>query len=80
MGVEVVSGFAIGHWIRTRPGREGSQPALHWVQANAASSETRRLVSEGRRLGGKSSRGTGAIISTVVDDVLDRRQARRAAA
>jgi hypothetical protein len=92
MGVEVVFGFAIGYWIGTRQGREGFQRALDSAQAIAASPETRKLVSEGLtafesvtapvldRLGGKSSRGTGAIISSVVDDVLERRQARRAAA
>jgi hypothetical protein len=92
MGVEVVFGFAIGYWIGTRQGREGFQRALDSAQAIAASAETRKLVSEGLtaleaaaapvldRLGDRSKRGTGAIISTVVDDVLDRRQARRAAA
>jgi hypothetical protein len=92
MGVEVVFGFAIGYWIGTRQGREGFQRALDSAQAIAASAETRKLVSEGLtalegaaapvldRLGTRSKRGTGAIISTVVDDVLDRRQARRAAA
>ena len=90
--VEVVIGFAVGYWIGTRQGRQGLQQALDSAQAIAASPETRKLVSEGLaaleavtapvldRLGSKSSRGTGAIISTVVDDVLDRRQARRAAA
>jgi len=92
MGVEVVFGFAIGYWIGTRQGREGFQRALDSAQAIAASPETRKLVSEGLtaletvtapvldRLGGKSGRSTGAIISSVVDDVLERRQARRAAA
>ena len=66
------------------------QKALDSAQAIWASPETKRLLSEGLsafetvaspamdRLGGKSSRRS-ALISTVVDELIERRQSRRAA-
>lgn len=90
--MEVVFGFAVGYWLGTRQGRQGLQQALDSAQAIWASPETRKLVSEGLTafeaaaapaldmLGTKSNRGKAAIISNMMDDVLDRRQARRASA
>jgi hypothetical protein len=90
--VETVLGFAIGYFIGTRQGREGWQKALDSAQAIMASEETRRLLGEGLsalesvagpaldRMGGKSSRSTSALFGTVMDEVLERRHGRRAAA
>jgi hypothetical protein len=90
IGVEAVIGFAVGYWVGTRQGRQGLQKALDSAQAIWASPETKRLLSEGLsafetvaapamdRLGGKSSRRS-ALISTVVDELIERRQSRRAA-
>ena len=90
MGVEVIFGFAIGYWVGTRQGRQGMQKALDSAQAIWASPETRRLLSEGLsafetvaapamdRMGGKSGRST-ALISSVMDELIERRQSRRAA-
>jgi hypothetical protein len=91
MGVEVVLGFAVGFLVGTRQGREGLQKALDSAQAIMASEETRRLLGEGLsaleaaaapaldRLNGKSNRSKAALFGAVLDDVLERRQARRAA-
>lgn len=88
--MEVVLGFAIGYWVGTRHGREGLQKALDSAQAIMASDETRRLLGEGLsaleavaapaidRMGGKSSRSKVAMVGTIIDEVLERRQARRA--
>ena len=88
--MEALIGFAVGYWVGTRQGRQGLQKALDSAQAIWASPETKRLLSEGLsafetaaapaldRLGGKSSRRS-ALISTVVDELIERRQARRAA-
>ena len=88
--MEAVIGFAIGYWVGTRQGRQGLQKALDSAQAIWASPETKRLLSEGLsafetaaapaldKLGGKSSRRS-ALISTVVDELIERRQSRRAA-
>ena len=66
------------------------QKALDSAQAIWAYPETKRMLSEGLsafetvaapamdRLGGKSSRRS-ALISTVVDELIERRQSRRAA-
>jgi hypothetical protein len=90
IGVEAVIGFAVGYWVGTRQGRQGLQKALDSAQAIWASPETKRLLSEGLsafetvatpamdRLGGKSNRRS-ALISTVVDELIERRQSRRAA-
>ncbi len=83
--MEVVIGFAVGYWVGTRQGRQGLQHALESAQAIWASPETKRLLSEGLsaaapamdRLGIRSRRA--ALISTVVDELIERRQARRAA-
>ncbi len=91
MGVEVVLGFAVGYLVGTRQGREGLQKALDSAQAIMASEETRRLLGEGLsaleaaaapaldRINGKSNRGKAALFGTMLDEVLERRQARRAA-
>ena len=88
--METVIVFAVGYWVGTRQGRQGLQKALDSAQAIWASPETKRLLSEGLsafetvaapamdRLGGKSSRRS-ALISTVVDELIERRQSRRAA-
>jgi len=88
--VEAVIGFAVGYWVGTRQGRQGLQKALDSAQAIWASPETKRLLSEGLsafetvatpamdRMGGKSNRRS-ALISTVVDELIERRQSRRAA-
>lgn len=88
--MEAVIGFAVGYWVGTRQGRQGLQRALDSAQAIWASPETKRLLSEGLsafetvaapamdRLGGKSNRRS-ALISTVVDELIERRQSRRAA-
>lgn len=89
--MEVVIGFAVGYWVGTRQGRQGLQNALESAQAIWAHPETRRLLGEGLsavetvaapamdRLGtGSKSRRT-ALLSTVMDELIERRQARRAA-
>ena len=88
--MEAVIGFAVGYWVGTRQGRQGLQKALDSAQAIWASPETKRLLSEGLsafetvatpamdRMGGKSNRRS-ALISTVVDELIERRQSRRAA-
>jgi hypothetical protein len=96
MGVEVVLGFAVGFYLGTRQGRDGLQKALESAQAIMASEETRRLLGEGLsalesvaapaldrmggRMGATSSRGKSALLGSVMDEVLERRHARRAAA
>jgi len=90
--VEVVIGFAVGYWAGTRQGRDGLQRAIDSAQAIWASPETRRLLGEGLsaaqavagpvmdRLGARSPRGRrAALIGSVVDELIERRQARRAA-
>jgi hypothetical protein len=91
MGVEVVLGFVVGYWVGSRQGRKGLQQALDSAQAIWASPETRRVVGEGLsvleaaagpaldRLGGKSNGTRAALIGSVVDELIERRQARRAA-
>jgi len=90
--MEVVIGFAVGYWAGTRQGRQGLQNALESAQAIWAHPETRKMLAEGisaaqtvagpvmERLGDKSSRSRrAALISSVVDELIERRQARRAA-
>jgi len=90
--MEVVIGFAVGYWVSTRQGRQGLQNALESAQAIWAHPETRKMLAEGisaaqtvagpvmERLGDKSSRSRrAALISSVVDELIERRQARRAA-
>jgi len=45
--VETVSGFAFGHWVGTRHGREGMQRALDSAPEIRASPETCRLAAGG---------------------------------
>ena len=89
--MEVVIGFAVGYWVGTRQGRQGLQHALESAQAIWASPETKRLLGEGLsafetvaapamdRLGNGSRSRRAALISSVVDELIERRQARRAA-
>jgi len=90
--MEVVIGFAVGYWVGTRQGRQGLQNALESAQAIWAHPETRKMLAEGisaaqtvagpamERLGNKSSRSRrAALISSVVDELIERRQSRRAA-
>ncbi len=89
--MDVLIGFAVGYWVGTRHGREGLQKAMDSAQAIWASPETKRLLGEGLsafetvagpavdRLGSKSNGRRAALISTVVDELIERR-ARRAAA
>jgi hypothetical protein len=88
--VDVLIGFAVGYWVGTRQGREGLQKAMDSAQAIWASPETKRLVGEGLtaleaaaapamdRLVAKSNSRRTTLISTVVDELIERR-ARRAA-
>ena len=89
--MEVVIGFAVGYWVGTRQGRQGLQHALDSAQAIWASPETKRLLGEGlsafesvagpamEQLGKGSKSRRAALISTVVDELIERRQTRRAA-
>ena len=89
--MEVVIGFAVGYWVGTRQGRQGLQNALESAQAIWAHPETRKMLAEGisavetvagpaMERGSKSSRSRRtALISSVVDELIERRQARRAA-
>ena len=90
--VEVVLGFVVGYFVGTRQGRRGLQEAIDSAQAIMASPETRKFLSEAintfetvagpamERFGSKSSRSRrAALISSVVDELIERRQARRAA-
>jgi hypothetical protein len=88
-GVEVVIGFAVGYWVGTRQGREGLQNAWASAQAIWAHPETRRLLGQGLsavetvavpaldRARSKSRRT--ALLSSVIDELLERHQARHAA-
>jgi hypothetical protein len=88
-GVEVVIGFAVGYWVGTRQGRQGLQHALESAQAIWAHPETRRMLSEGissvetmtgpvmDRARSRSRRA--ALISSVVNELIERRQPRHAA-
>ena len=87
--MEVVIGFAVGYWVGTRQGRQGLQNALESAQAIWAHPETRRLLGEGLsavetmaapamdRARSKSRRT--ALLSSVMDGLIERRQARHAA-
>lgn len=95
MGVEVILGFVVGYLVGTRQGRQGMQNALESAQAIWASPETRRLLGEGLsaletaaapamdRLGNGSRNGSrsrrSALLTSVVDELIERRQARHAA-
>ena len=89
--MEVVIGFAVGYWVGTRQGRRGLQNALESAQAIWAHPETRRMLSEGitavesvagpamERFGARDRSRRAALISSVVDELIERRQARQAA-
>ena len=89
--MEVVIGFAVGYWVGTRQGRQGLQNALESAQAIWAHPETRRLLGEGTsavemvagpamdRLGAGSKSRRSALLGSVLDELIERRQARRAA-
>ena len=87
--MEVVIGFAVGYWVGTRQGRQGLQHALESAQAIWAHPETRKMLAEGisavETVAGpamdraRSGNRRTALISSVVDELIERRQARRAA-
>lgn len=89
--METLIGFAVGYWIGTRHGRKGLEDALETARELWASPAGQRLVNEGAsivqgmlpvadavRKGRRSARGT--LISSVVDEILECRSARQAAA
>ena len=87
--MEVVIGFAVGYWVGTRQGREGLQNALASAQAIWAHPETKKLLGQGlsavetvavpalERARSKSRRT--ALLSSVMDELFERHQARHAA-
>ena len=87
--MEVVIGFAVGYWVGTRQGRQGLQNALESAQAIWAHPETRRMLAEGisavETAAGpvmdraRSRNRRTALISSVMDELIERRQARRTA-
>jgi hypothetical protein len=89
--VETVIGFAFGYWVGTRQGREGMQKALDAAREIWESPETRRVAAEGlsaleavagparEALGRRSGGRRSPIIAAVVDELIDRRDGRRAA-
>jgi len=85
--VETAIGFALGYWIGTRQGRQGLQNALDSAKDILASPETRRLVGEGlsaleaaapalSKLGKKSGNGKAAMLTSVMDELIERRGRR----
>ena len=89
--METLIGFAVGYWIGTRHGRKGLEDAMDTARKLWASPAGQRLLREGTSvLQGvlpvadavrKNRRGTrGALIGSVVDEILERRSARQAAA
>ena len=89
--MEVVFGFAVGYYIGTRQGRKGLQEAIESAQAIMASPETRRFLSEAintfesvagpamERMGRRTKSGSrAALISSVVDELIERRSRRAA--
>ena len=87
--MEVVIGFAVGYWVGTRQGREGLQNAVASAQAIWAHPETKKLLGQGlsavetvavpalERARSKSRRT--ALLSSVMDELFERHQARHAA-
>jgi len=86
--METAIGFAIGYWVGTRQGRQGLQKALDSARDIWASPETRKLVGEGlsaleaaapalNLLGKKSRNGRAAMLTSVMDELLERRNGRR---
>ena len=86
--METLIGFAVGYWIGTRHGRKGLEEALETARELWASPTGQRLVSEGVSIvqgvlpvADAVRKGRrGALISSVVDEILERRSARQAAA
>jgi hypothetical protein len=80
--MEVVIGFAVGYWVGTRQGREGLARALDSARAIWESPETRRLLEEIgpaiERLQPSRGGSRAAIISSVMDEIRERRSARAA--
>ena len=90
-GVEVVIGFAVGYYVGTRQGRKGLQDAIESAQAIMASPEAQRLLGRAistfetvagsamERRGRQSGSNTrAALISSVVDEFIERRSRRAA--
>jgi hypothetical protein len=88
--METAIGFALGYWIGTRQGRQGLQNALDSARDIWASPETRRLLGEGlsaleaaapalNLLGKKSGNGRTAMLTGVMDELIERRNGRRTA-
>ena len=87
--MEVVIGFAVGYWVGTRQGRQGLQNAVESARAIWAHPETRKLLGQGlsavetvavpalERARSKSRRT--ALLSSVMDELFERHQARHAA-
>jgi len=89
--METLIGFAVGYWIGTRHGRKGLEDAIDTARDLWASPAGQRLFREGASvLQGvlpaadavrKNRRGTrSALIGGVIDEILERRSARQAAA
>lgn len=90
--MEVLIGFAAGYWAGTRQGRKGLQRALDAAREIYASPEARRFLGEGLSaaraasppLAGIIGKATGdrrrAMIRDVLDEVVERRFGRKAAA
>jgi hypothetical protein len=89
--METLIGFAVGYWIGTRHGRKGLEDAMDTMRELWTSPAGQRLLREGTSaLQGvlpvadavrKNRRGTrGALIGSIVDELLERRSAREAAA
>ena len=89
--METLIGFAVGYWIGTRHGRKGLEDALETARELWASPAGQRLVNEGASIVQgrrpvadavrKDRRGArGTLISSVLDEILERRSARQAAA
>jgi hypothetical protein len=89
--MEVILGFAVGYWVGTRQGRDGLQRALDSARTIWESPETKRALREGLSAlesvapavsGLQRGRGNSraAIISSVMDEILERRERRAARA
>jgi len=89
--MEALIGFAVGYWVGTRQGRKGLERALDTAREIWASPETKRVIGEGvaalaeitpvAGALGKRRRDSGsALIHSVIDDIMARRNARQAQA
>jgi hypothetical protein len=90
VNVETAIGFALGYWIGTRQGRQGMQKALDSARDIWASPETRKLLGEGlsaleaaapalNLLGKRSGNGKAAVLTSFMDELIERRNGRRTA-